>query len=130
MTAVAERALYAISDAMSLLSMSRTVIYEQIRAGRLDTVHHRRCYITAAAIERYVALLESEARPMAARRSRGEGGVHFSESRQRWIATAQLGFQPDGKRIVKTATGQTKTEAKNKLKKLIRDGRHRNSGPP
>ena len=53
---------------------------------------------------------------MAARRSRGEGGVHFSESRQRWIATAQLGFQPDGKRIVKTATGRTKTEAKNKLR--------------
>jgi hypothetical protein len=62
MTAVAERALYAISDAMALLSMSRTVIYQQIRAGRLDTVHQgRRCYITAAAIERYVALLESEA---------------------------------------------------------------------
>ena len=60
---------------------------------------------------------------MAARRSRGEGGVHFSESRQRWIATAQLGFQPDGKRIVKTATGRTKTEAKNKLQKLIREHR-------
>ena len=62
MTAVAERALYAISDVMTLLSMSRTVIYEQIRAGRLETVHQgRRCYITAAAIDRYIALLESEA---------------------------------------------------------------------
>jgi hypothetical protein len=62
MTAVAERALYSISDAMDMLSMSRTVIYEQIRAGRLRTVHQgRRCYVTAAALERYVALLESEA---------------------------------------------------------------------
>lgn len=62
MTAVAERALYAISDVMTLLSMSRTVIYEQIRAGRLETVHQgRRCYITGAAIDRYIALLESEA---------------------------------------------------------------------
>lgn len=62
MTAVAERALYAISDVMTLLSMSRSVIYEQIRAGRLETVHQgRRCYITGAAIDRYIALLESEA---------------------------------------------------------------------
>ncbi|GAA2731541.1 site-specific integrase [Pedococcus aerophilus] len=60
---------------------------------------------------------------MATRRSRGEGGVHFSESRQRWIATAQVGFHPDGKRIVKTGTGRTKTEAKDKLQKLIRDHR-------
>ena len=62
MTAVAERALFGIAETMELLSMSRTVVYEQIRAGRLQTVHQgRRCYITASAIERYVALLESEA---------------------------------------------------------------------
>ncbi len=58
---------------------------------------------------------------MAARRSRGKGGVHWSESRKRWIATAQLGFQPHGKRIVKTATGTTKTEAKARLRALTRD---------
>lgn len=58
---------------------------------------------------------------MAKRRSRGEGGVHFSESRQRWVATAQLGFLPNGKRIVKTATGRTKTEAKAKLGELLRE---------
>ena len=58
---------------------------------------------------------------MAARRSRGEGGVHFSESRQRWIATAQVGFLPNGKRIVKTGTGKAKTEAKAKLKELLRN---------
>ena len=62
MTAVAERATLRHRGAMALLSMSRTVVYEQIRAGRLQTVHQgRRCYVTAAAIERYVALLESEA---------------------------------------------------------------------
>lgn len=58
---------------------------------------------------------------MAKRRSRGEGGVHYSESRQRWVATAQLGFLPNGKRIVKTATGRTKTEAKAKLSELLRE---------
>jgi hypothetical protein len=66
MTILAERALYAISQATALLSMSRSVIYEQIRAGRLDVVHQgRRCYVTAAALERYVALLEREARHRA-----------------------------------------------------------------
>jgi integrase len=58
---------------------------------------------------------------MAKRRSRGEGGVHYSESRQRWVATAQLGFLPNGKRIVKTATGRTKTEAKARLSELLRE---------
>ena len=62
MTVVADRALYGIFETMALLSMSRTVVYEQIRSGRLQTVHQgRRCYVTASAIERYVALLESEA---------------------------------------------------------------------
>jgi|BarGraNGADG00212_1021973.scaffolds.fasta_scaffold34386_1 integrase len=58
---------------------------------------------------------------MATRRSQGEGGVHWSESRQRWVATAQLGFRPNGKRMTRTAAGRTKTEAKNKLKQLLRD---------
>jgi integrase len=58
---------------------------------------------------------------VAARRSRGEGGVHYSEGRQRWIATAQVGFLPNGKRVVKTGTGKTKTEAKAKLQELLRN---------
>jgi hypothetical protein len=62
MTVVADRALYSIFDTMAMLSMSRSVVYEQIRAGRLQTVHQgRRCYVTSSAIERYVALLEAEA---------------------------------------------------------------------
>ncbi|MGW0457220.1 site-specific integrase [Streptomyces tendae] len=58
---------------------------------------------------------------MSKRRSRGDGGLHWDEKRQRWIATANLGFDPSGKRIVKRGSGKTKTEAKNKLKEVLRD---------
>ena len=62
MTAVAERVLYAIPDVMARLSMSRSVSTSRFALGRLETVHQgRRCYVTANAMERYVALLESEA---------------------------------------------------------------------
>lgn len=55
------KALYRISEAMALLSLSRTVIYEQIRTGRLRTVHQgRACRVPASAITDYVALLERE----------------------------------------------------------------------
>jgi excisionase family DNA binding protein len=56
------KALYRIHEAMVLLSMSRTVIYEQIRAGRLRTVHQGRSHLVpASAITEYVSLLEAEA---------------------------------------------------------------------
>jgi len=55
------------------------------------------------------------------RRSRGDGGLHWDDSRQRWIATASLGYDPSGKRIVKRASGRTKTAAKEKLKEVLRD---------
>jgi integrase len=58
---------------------------------------------------------------MTKRRSRGDGGLHWDDKRQRWIATASLGYAPDGKRIVKRGSGKTKTEAKNKLKEVLRD---------
>ena len=58
---------------------------------------------------------------MATRRSRGDGGLHWDEARKRWIATASLGHDPAGKRIVKRGSGRTKTEAKTKLKEIIRD---------
>lgn len=54
--------LYRVPEAMALLSLSRSVIYEQIRAGRLRTVHQgRACLIPKSAIQDYVALLEKEA---------------------------------------------------------------------
>ena len=42
--------------------LSRTVLYEQIRAGRLRTVTQgRRRYVAAHALDDYVRLLEQEA---------------------------------------------------------------------
>jgi integrase len=58
---------------------------------------------------------------MTARRSRGEGGLHWDEARQRWIATAALGFDGRGKRITRKASGRTKTEAKAKLRDMLRE---------
>ncbi|WP_414936514.1 site-specific integrase [Amycolatopsis sp. cmx-11-51] len=58
---------------------------------------------------------------MAKRRSRGDGGLHWDEGRQRWIATVTTGYTPAGKRITRKASGKTKTEAQQKLKTLVRD---------
>ncbi|MFL6144334.1 MAG: helix-turn-helix domain-containing protein [Labedaea sp.] len=59
---VPERHLYRIPEAMQLLSMSRSVIYEQIRSGRLRSVSQGRArLIPASAITAYVALLMREA---------------------------------------------------------------------
>lgn len=60
-TVVPQRHLYRIPEAMVLLSMSRSVIYEQIRAGRLMTVKQGASrLVPAAAITAYVELLLSE----------------------------------------------------------------------
>lgn len=58
---------------------------------------------------------------MTKRRSRGDGGLHWDERRQRWIATVTLGFDASGKRVVRRGSGKTKTEAKAKLKEVLRD---------
>jgi excisionase family DNA binding protein len=59
--AVPERHLYRITEAMRLLSMSRSVIYEQLRAGRLRSVKQGRArLIPATEIQAYVALLIKE----------------------------------------------------------------------
>ncbi|MGS2619062.1 site-specific integrase [Micromonospora sp. LZ34] len=58
---------------------------------------------------------------MTKRRARGEGGLHWDESRQRWIATVTVGYTPAGKRIVRKGSGKTKTEARAKLREKIRD---------
>jgi len=57
------RQLYRIPEAMQLLSMSRSVIYEQIRAGRLRSVTQGRArLIPAAALNDYINLLVDESR--------------------------------------------------------------------
>lgn len=58
---------------------------------------------------------------MTKRRARGEGGLHWDEARQRWIASLTVGYTPDGKRIVRKGSGKTKTEAKAKLREKIRE---------
>lgn len=56
-----KRELFKVAEAMDILSMSRTVIYEQMRNGRLRYVKQGRAtLITETAIRNYVALLESE----------------------------------------------------------------------
>ena len=54
--------LYRVKDAMRLLNLSRTVVYELLRTGRLRSVQQGRArLVTAEAIREYIALLEDEA---------------------------------------------------------------------
>jgi len=54
--------LYEVPDVMRMLRLSRTVVYELIRSGRLRSVKQGRARrISATAIHDYIALLESEA---------------------------------------------------------------------
>ena len=55
------------------------------------------------------------------KRANGEGGLHWDDSRQRWIATVTVGYDGRGKRIVRKASGRTKTEAKTRLRELVHD---------
>ena len=56
------KALYRVIEAMEILSLGRSVMYEQIRSGRLRSVKEGRTrLIPAWAIDEYVALLAAEA---------------------------------------------------------------------
>jgi excisionase family DNA binding protein len=56
------RHLYRVTEAMTLLSLSRSVLYEELRCGRLRSVHVGRTrLVPATAISEYIALLEREA---------------------------------------------------------------------
>jgi excisionase family DNA binding protein len=64
---VPRKALYRISEAMVLLSLGRTMLYQELRAGRLRSVGEGRTRrISATAIDAYVCLLEQEAHRRAA----------------------------------------------------------------
>jgi excisionase family DNA binding protein len=53
--------LYRVPDAMRVLNISRTVLFEQLRSGRLRSVKQGRTrLIPASAIHDYVELLERE----------------------------------------------------------------------
>ena len=58
---------------------------------------------------------------MTKRRSRGDGGLHWDEQRQRWIASVTVGYTPAGKRIVRKASGRNKTEAHAALREKVRE---------
>jgi excisionase family DNA binding protein len=63
-TRLPAKALYRVTEVMALLSLSRSVIYEEIRSGRLRSVKRGRTrLIAAAAITDYVSLLEDETSP-------------------------------------------------------------------
>lgn len=54
--------LYKVTDAMRILNLSRTVLFEQLRSGRLRSVKQGRTrLIPATAITEYIVLLEREA---------------------------------------------------------------------
>lgn len=54
--------LYEVPEVMAMLRLSRSVIYELIRSGRLRSVKQGRSRrIPARAIREYIALLEQEA---------------------------------------------------------------------
>jgi integrase len=55
------------------------------------------------------------------RRSRGDGGLHWDDKRQRWIGTVTVGYDGRGKRITRKASAKTKTGAKDKLREMLRD---------
>lgn len=56
-----QQRLYRISETLRLIPLSRSVIYEQIRCGRLRSVKQGRTrLVPASAIDEYIALLESE----------------------------------------------------------------------
>ncbi|WP_159795437.1 site-specific integrase [Puerhibacterium puerhi] len=55
------------------------------------------------------------------RRTRGEGGVSWNASRQRFIATRVVGYTDRGKEIRKTASGKSRTAALEGVRRLVRE---------
>jgi hypothetical protein len=53
-----------------------------------------------------------------ARRGHGEGSVYRDAANGTWVGAISLGWRPDGARIRRKVTGRTKTEVRDKLKKL------------
>lgn len=57
------------------------------------------------------------------RRVRGEGGVRWDERRQRYVAEMTVGYNANGKRIVRSGYGSTEAEALRNMKKRVQDYR-------
>jgi integrase len=54
----------------------------------------------------------------SARRGHGEGSIYRDEANGTWAGAISLGWTPDGKRTRRKVTGRTKTEVRDKLKKI------------
>jgi integrase len=54
----------------------------------------------------------------AARRGYGEDSIYWHAAKGRYVGAISLGYDPKGKRIRKSVTGQTKAEVRDKLKEL------------
>ena len=73
--------LYGVDEAAIALSLSRSVLYELIRSGRLRTVKAgRRRLVPVAALDEYVHFAGRCC--MTARRSHGEGGLYWNDKRR------------------------------------------------
>lgn len=55
------------------------------------------------------------------RRPRGDYGVRFDPSRNRYIATATVGYDGRGKRIYKKGSGKSETAALKALRERIKE---------
>ena len=53
-----------------------------------------------------------------ARRGHGEGSVYRDAANGTWVGAISLGWRPEGWQIRRKVTGRTKTEVREKLKKL------------
>jgi len=53
-----------------------------------------------------------------ARPGHGEGSVYRDAANGTWVGAISLGWRPDGSRIRRKVAGRTKTEVRDKLKKL------------
>lgn len=55
------------------------------------------------------------------RRNRGDGGLYYDESRERWIGVVTVGYDTRGKPQRRKISARTKTEGNEKLRALLRE---------
>ncbi|WP_217702633.1 site-specific integrase [Nocardioides guangzhouensis] len=56
-----------------------------------------------------------------ARRNRGDGGLYWDETKQRWIGVATVGYDGRGKPRRRKVHARTKTEGNERLRELLRE---------
>ncbi len=56
---------------------------------------------------------------MPKKRDHGDGGLYELKARGLWRGVVDVGFHPDGRRKQKSVTARTKTEARDKLEKML-----------